>query len=406
MKFDPRLFRPDFPALDRRYAGKPPVYLDNACVTLRPRRVIEAVSSYYSDFPGCHKRASHKFGKETTEKFHSARARIAGFIGAESPDEVIFTRNATEGLNLLANTLPLNPGDGVLTSELEHNSNFIPWQALAARKGTRHLLFRLAGDLSFDLERFKEGLDRGVKVVSVASVSHVTGCAAPLREIAELAHAAGALLLVDGAQGTGLSPRAASEAGADMLVFSAHKMLGPSGFGVLYVKKALLEKLPMFLLGGETVADAEDGGFTPAGLPDRFEAGLQDYAGALGLAAAADYLEAARPREITEHIRALNSALTEAVAAVPGVVMLGPAAAAARGGVLNFYLRGMDSLALAALLDSAENIMVRAGFHCAHPWFNRTGTPRSLRVSLHLYNTLEEMDLFAATLRTLAGNFR
>jgi cysteine desulfurase/selenocysteine lyase len=405
MKFDPYPFRKDFPALERRYSGKPPVYLDNACVTLRHRQVIEALSSYYSCFPGCHKRTSHKFGEETTEKFHAARARVAKYIGAQGPEEVIFTRNTTEGINLLANTLPLGPGDAVLTSELEHNSNFLPWQALAARKGTRHVKFKLAGDLTFDPDEFKKCLGPGVKLVSVASRSHVTGCALPLPEIAALARSAGALLLVDGAQDAGLAPGAAG-AGADFMAFSAHKMLGPSGFGALYVKKSVMEKLPMFLLGGETVADADDGGFTPAGFPERFEAGLQDYAGALGLAAAADYLEAAGPDNITEHVRGLNTALTEALAGIKGLIILGPAAAAARGGITNFYVRGADSATLAALLDSAENIMVRAGFHCAHPWFNRTGTPPSLRVSLHLYNTSEEIKLFAATLRTLLSNFR
>jgi len=405
VKLDPYALRKDFPALERTFSGKPIVYLDNSCVTLRPRAVIEAVGDYYANYPGCHGRTYHKFGLETTEKFNQARERVGKFIGAGSAEEIIFLRNTTEGINLLANILPLAEGETVLTSELEHNSNYLPWQALASRKGIVHKKFLLAEDLSFDFGEFEKRLTAEVRLVSVAHKSHVTGCINPVRQIAKLAHAHGALVILDAAQSAGCVRADISELGVDFMVFSAHKMLGPSGFGALYAKKTVMEKLPMFLTGGNAVTDASEDEFTPAALPDRFEAGLQDYAGAAGLAAAMDYLERIGLERAAEHVGSLNAFLTEAVAGIKGLEILGPRAAARRTGILNFVVKGVDSMALASLLDKTENIMVRAGAHCAHPWFNKNGIPSSLRVSFHLYNTVEEAELFAKTLRLLLRTF-
>lgn len=405
MSLDPHVVRRDFPILERRFSGRPAVYFDNSCVTLRPQRVVDAVGDYYANYAGCHKRSPHRFGRETMEVFARARARIRRFIGASSVEEIVFVRNSTEGINLLAAVLPLKSGDSVLTCELEHNSNFLPWRELSSKKGVSHKNFALGEDLSFDETRFAAGLTGDVKLVGVAHRSHVTGCRSPVEEIVRRARVCGAWVMLDAAQSAGHERIDVVRLGVDFMVFSAHKMLGPSGFGVLYARKSILETLPPYLIGGETVLDVTAEGIVPSEPPGRFEAGLPDYAGAVGLAAAMDYLDGIGLAEIDEHVRVLNAAATRALARIRGVRILGPADAAGRGGTLNFYVEGVDSVTLAALLDRTANVMLRAGVHCAHPWFNATGTPPSLRASFYLYNTLDEVAAFAQTLERILRSF-
>lgn len=400
MGFDPLKYRGDFPPLVPPSGGKPPVCLDNACVTLRPRSVIEACSRYYSEFPGCHGRANNSFSRKTTECWEQARRRAAAFVNA-APDEIIFTRNTTEALNLAATAVT---GGAVLTSELEHNSNLLPWLEMARLRRAEHRTFQLNPDLTFCMDRFAAAL-YGAALVSVPHRSHVTGCEYPVAAIAEAARAKGALVLVDGAQGTGPGGLDVKALGADFYAFSAHKMLGPSGLGVLYARRKRMGLLKPLLLGGGTVDDVGDGIYTLSAAPARFEAGLQNYAAAPGLAAAADYLAGVDAAASREHVLRLNAIMTEKVLSIKGAAIIGPADPARRGGVLNFTIQGMDAVELAGLLDGAENILVRAGRHCAHDWFRRAGLASSLRASLYFYNTRDEAALFGETVAALARNF-
>jgi cysteine desulfurase/selenocysteine lyase len=397
--------RKDFPALAQRPGGRPPVYLDSSCVTLRPRVVIDAVSEYYEKFSGCHRRTYHAFAKLTTERFERARAAVAAFLGAEEASEVVFLRNTTEGINLVARSFAGPRKPRVLTSEMEHNSNLLPWLELSRQDLLRHGTFRLAEDLSFDPDRFRKALAEGVDLVSVPHKSHVTGCEYPVRLIADLAHAAGAAVLVDGAQGAGFGGVDVRALGADFYAFSAHKMLGPSGFGALYVDRARADRLKPHNLGGETVTDVNGAVYTLADPPYRFEAGLQDYAGALGLEAAIGYLDALGAHAAKAHAAALNAEISAGLEEIKGVRVLGPKAPDARSNVVNFTVEGADAVELAEMLDKTAGIMVRAGKHCTHAWYNATGTPPSVRASLHVYNTREEAALFVKTMRDLVAHF-
>lgn len=397
MTFDPQKLRPDFPPLA---GGRPPVYLDSACVTLRPRAVISACAEYYEKFPGCHRRATHAFSRETSVRFERARAAAAVFLGAGDPSTVIFLRNATEAINLVAKSAGAR--GPVLTSELEHNSNLLPWLELERTGASAHRSFGLNDDLSFSLERFEAELKKGAALVSVPHKCHVTGCEYPVKEIAALAHKAGALLLVDGAQGAAFGAVDVKALGADFYAFSAHKALGPSGFGCLYAAREAVKFLRPQNLGGETVEDVNGKVYTLAPAPYRFEAGLQDYSGALGLEAAAAYLRAAGPAAAA-HAASLNAETTEELLEFKGLRLIGPRAG--RSNILNFYIEGVDSVELAEMLDKTAGIMVRAGRHCAHAWYNASGTPPSVRASFHLYNTREEAGLFVKTLHSLIKYF-
>lgn len=400
MSFDPDSVRKDFPPLALEFSGKPPVYMDNACVTLRPGPVIKACSSYYEKFPGCHKRTYHKFGKETTERFEKARKRVAAFLNAE-PEEIIFTKNATEGLNLVANSFS---DCAVLTSELEHNSNLIPWLELSRKNRAEHRVFGLNPDLTFSFDRFS-GMLKGARLVGVPHKSHITGCVYPVKEIAEAAHAAGALLLVDGAQAPGFCEMDMRSLGADFYAFSAHKVMGPSGFGVLFARRDRQELLAPLTLGGETVEDVNGGIYSLSPAPYRFEAGLQNYSAALGLEAALDYLSGINLPEARKHVSGLNSLITERILKLGGCRILGPAAPESRTNILNLVPEKADPVETARLLDETENIMVRAGKHCSHSWFNRNGITNSLRVSLYFYNTKREAELFCDSLAYIIKYF-
>lgn len=396
--------RRDFPALAKTFNGKPAVYLDNACVSLRPRSVMEAVSSYYTDFSGCARRAQHKFGRITADRHEQARARVAAFFGAQ-PEETIFTRNATEAINLVAHGLGLRPGDRVLTCELEHNSNYLPWQRLAKTAGITHVRIPLNENYSIDMEALAGELAKGAKLVSVAHISNVTGTVQPVTEIAAAAKKAGALVLIDGAQAAGHIPVDVRKIGADFYAVSFHKMLGPSGMGALLGRKEKLDALLPLLIGGETVTDASTETCTFAELPWRLEAGLQDYAGAFGAAAAVEYLSSVGLDAIAERENKLTALLLNRLSAIKGLRLIGKATPEARAPIATFHIDGVPSDQLAQLLDAAENIMLRAGKHCAHPWFNSRELAPALRASAAFYNTEEEIELFSATLERLAKNF-
>jgi len=403
MAYNVKEIRADFPALNQLIKGKPPIYFDNACMSLKPKQVIEAMDDYYFHHPSCHKRSIHAFGKKTTARYKKARQIVADFLNVRG--EIIFTRNTTEGINLIAHSFPFREGDTVLTTEMEHNSNLLPWQVLNKRKGVNHKIFNLDDNYAFDLGRFEEELRQGIRLVSLFHTSHITGQSLPVKSIIELSHKHGAYVLLDGAQSVAHQKIDARELDIDFLVFSFHKMLGPSGMGALYAKKEHLESMDPFLVGGETVEDASYHSATLSEIPDRFEAGLQNYAGAMGAEAAVNYLNNVGMKAIQQQELKLNSFITEAILTLPRIRLLGPEDPSLRAGIINFFVEDMDSGELSILLDKTKNIMVRSGVHCSHAWYKKHELLPTLRISLSLYNTMEEAEVFVQTLEKIVKYF-
>lgn len=384
--------RDDFPILSKEIKGKRIVYFDNACMSLKPRQVIEAMNEYYYEYPACAGRSHHKLGELVTKKVKEARATIARFINANA-DEIVFTRNTTEGINLLANSFDFKAGDIVLTTDKEHNSNLVPWQALAKKKGIKHRIARSKEDGSFDLGSYKEKI-KGVRLVAMVLASNLDGTSIPAKEVVEIAHEHGALVFLDAAQGVAHQKIDAKALGVDFLAFSGHKMLGPTGTGVFYAKHDLLEELAPFMVGGDTVEYSTYTDYKMLPAPEKFEAGLQDYAGIIGLGEAAKYLEAVGHDKIKEQELALNSYITDGLSKWPKIRIIGPADPASRSGIISFYIDGTDMHRFALMLDEMSNVMVRSGQHCVHSWFNDKKIFNSARVSLCFYNTLEEAKIF------------
>ncbi|MCD6326377.1 cysteine desulfurase [bacterium] len=406
MTLDVALIRKLFPALHVKINRKPVVYLDNACMSLKPIPVVEAMNDYYYSYSGCHGRTTYYFGRRTTEEYDRARERLARLINAPQSKELIFVKNTSEGLNLISNSLPFSEGDIVVTTNVEHNSNLLPWQVLKRRRGVRHVIVELDEDMMFDHAAFLEAMSDDVKLVSVAHTSNLTGVTVPVTEIAEIAHKHGALVMVDGAQSVAHSRIDVQELGIDILVFSVHKMMGPTGVGVLWAKEEVLNKLEPFIVGGETVLNTFYDSYVLAGLPDRFEAGLQNYAGAIGAGVAAEFLMELGPEEVHEHEVALNRIMTDMLIGIDGLSIIGPDNPELRGGILNMSIDGMKALEVARILDQAHNIMVRAGYLCVHSWYNANDLAHSIRASVYVYNTPAECELFAKVLTQLIKHYR
>ena len=393
--------RQDFPIFQKQINGKPPVYFDNACMSLKPLPVIEVMNKYYYDYPACAGRSGHRLGDMVTKKVAEARIKVAEFINAKHVEEIIFTRNTTEGINLIAHSLKLNQGDIVLGTDKEHNSNLIPWQILAKKIGVIHKVVPSKPDNTFDLEKFESMMSDKVKLVAMVHTSNLDGVSIPAKEIIKIAHQYGALVLLDAAQSAPHKKIDVIDLDVDFLAFSGHKMLGPTGVGVLYGKKQLLENLEPFLTGGDTVefSTYTDHKFLP--IPEKFEAGLQDYAGIIGFGEAADYLQKIGYENIAEQEYKLNKYLTEEILKIPKAKIIGPADPKLRGGIISFYIEGVDSHQIAILLDETANIMIRAGQHCVHSWFNAHNIKASTRASLYFYNTMAEAEIFVASLNKI-----
>lgn len=400
MAIDINTIRKDFSSLNQQVQGQSPVYFDNACVTLRPDCVIDAMLKYYREFPGCHGRSTHYFGERTSQEYALARESVRGFINARSTKEIIFTRNTTEGINLLANIIPLK-GKVVLISELEHNSNLLPWQKLKKDKGVEYRVFELNSDRTFSFDKFREKLDASVGLVCLTHVSNVTGVTHPIEEISRLVHKNGSLLLVDGAQAVSSISVDVQKMNVDFYVFSAHKMLGPCGIGCIYGKAQLLEDYPPFLVGGETVEDSTMETFTLAGLPDKYEAGIQDYPGAMGLRAAIGYINKIGIGNIKRQMIELNTFVTQELISENGLIIIGPDEPEKRNGIFNFFIKGIDSYMVTDLLHRSKRIMVRCGKHCAHSWYNNRKVADSVRASFYIYNTKEEADSFIKEVKNI-----
>lgn len=397
MGLDVERIRKDFPVLQKEVNGKPIIYFDSACMTLRPVQVIEKVCEYYREYPSCGERSLHKLGKRVDEEVERAREIVKKFINAKKFEEIVFTKNTTEGINLIANSFGFQKGDVVLTTDKEHNSNLLPWQRLASR-GVRHEVVKSNPDNTFSLENFENKMNKDVKLVSIGQTSNLDGVTNPIREIVKIAHDNGAKVLVDGAQGVPHHPMDVRKLDVDFLAFSGHKMMGPSGIGVLYGKKDLLENLRTFIVGGGTVVDTTHYEAKFEELPQKFEAGLQNYAGIIGLGAAAKYLMGIGKENVEKHEVGLNRRITEGI---EGVSLIGPEDPEKRGGVFSFNVGKTSPHEIAMMMDEMENICLRSGAHCVHSWFNAHKLEGSVRASLYVYNTPEECDKFVETLKKI-----
>ena len=396
---DLEVVRKDFPILSRVMAdGFPLVYLDSANTSQKPQVVIDAMVDHLERHNANVSRAVHQLGAESTEAYEAARDKVAAFLSAPSRDEVVFTRNATEALNLVASTmahaegdLRVGPGDEVLITEMEHHSNIVPWQLLTQRTGATLRWFGLTDDGRLDLSNLDELVTERTKVVSLTWVSNMLGTINPVRMIADRAHAVGAVVVVDASQAAPQLPVDVTEVGADFLAFTGHKVTGPTGIGVLWGRRELLSALPPFQGGGEMIETVTMERSTYAAVPSRFEAGTPPIVEAVGLGAAVDYLSHLGLDAVRAHEEAITGYLLEGLATVGGVTVLGPTAAADRGGAVSFELDGVHPHDVAQLLDS-RGIAVRAGHHCTKPAHKRFGVQSSTRVSSYLYTTPEEID--------------
>jgi cysteine desulfurase/selenocysteine lyase len=393
--------REDFPILKNGLEGKPVIYFDNACMSLRPKQVMQAMNEYYEQYPACAGRSIHKLGKKATDKVAEARRTIAKFLGARKAEEVIFTRNATEAINLVAHSLYFKKGDIVITTDREHNSNLLPWQLLSKRVGVEHRIAYSNENMEFDLEKFANMMNERVKLVSVVHSSNLDGYALPAKEIIKIAHENGSLVMLDGAQSAPHKQVDVRKLDVDFFALSGHKMLGPSGTGALYGRYELLEKMEPFMIGGDTVQNTTYDSFVLLKPPEKFEAGLQNYAGSIGFAEAARYLEKVGKENIEKHENELNKFISERLMQMDGVSIIGPKQVEVRGGIISFNIKGLEYHEIALMLDE-KNIMVRSGQHCMHSWFNAHKIPGCVRVSLYLYNTKEEAEKFLSALGEIA----
>ena len=394
--FDVEAIRADFPILERTTPdGQPLVYLDSANTSQKPRVVVEAIEDHYLNHNANVARAMHLLGGEATEAFEGARATLANFVGAARSEEIVFTKNASEALNLAAHTLGarLQPGDEIVVSVMEHHSNIVPWQLLAERTGAVLRWYDVTEDGRLDLDgAVRDGLlNERTKIVSVVHVSNVLGTVNPVTQIAAAAHAVGALVVVDASQSVPQMPVDVQALGADLLVFTGHKMVGPTGIGVLWGRYDLLAELPPFLGGGEMIEVVKMSGSTFAPPPHRFEAGTPPIAQAVGLATAASYLTDLGMDQIAAHEQQVTAYALQGLATVPGLRVVGPAEPVDRGGAISFTLGDIHPHDVSQLLDS-RGIAVRGGHHCARPLHERFGIQSSTRASFYLYTTTAEID--------------
>ncbi len=403
--------RADFEPLSRERHGKPPIYFDNGCMTLRPRPVIAAMCDYYTKFPACGGagRSHHWFAQETNDRVEAARQSIRRFLNAEADEEILFTSNTTEGINLVARTFPFQKGDVMLTTDKEHNSNLVPWQYMAAKVGAEHRVVPVREDNTFDMNALEDALrNPRVKLAAFGHVSNLDGVAIPAADIIRLCHERGVQVLLDGAQSVPHRRVDVQALGVDYLAFSLHKMCGPSGVGALYVRRDHYAEMDNFLVGGDTIRDTwtdRPPEFLPP--PHKYEAGLQDYGGRIGAGAAVDYLETLHLDAIHQHEIALNRYLTDALSQFEELEIIGPPDPAKRGSILCFFTKKPGLGLLADMLDERSNIMVRSGMFCVNSWFNARRISRNVtavRVSLYMYNTLDECKVFVETLAEILAD--
>jgi cysteine desulfurase / selenocysteine lyase len=405
---DPRCFRRDFPILERRVHGQPLIYLDNAATTQKPRQVIEALVDFYEQHNANVHRGVHTLSDEATELYEGARIAAARFLGATGEDELIFTRGTTESINLVAQSwgrAQLQPGDEIVLSELEHHSNLVPWQIIAQERGAVLRFIPLDTQGRLDMDAAVRLIGPRTRLVAVAQVSNVLGTIVPVRELAAVAHAVGALLLVDGAQSAPHLPVDLQQLDCDFFACSAHKMLGPTGVGVLAVKRSILSAMPPYQGGGSMIARVELQHSTYADGPGRFEAGTPNIADVVAFGAAITYLTAVGMEAISAHEQRLTRQALAGLAAIPAVDLYGPVLPAERSGVVAFNLRGVHPHDVATVLDY-HGIAVRAGHHCAQPLMRSLNVAATVRASFALYNSEAEIDALCEAVDEAGRLFR
>ncbi|HEY9349453.1 MAG TPA: cysteine desulfurase [Acidothermales bacterium] len=391
--------RKDFPILERRVHGdRPLVYLDSAATSQKPRVVLEALDDYYALHNANVHRGIHVLAEEATALYEGARDKVAAFVGAPSRDEVVFTKNSTEALNLVANVLAwapapyrVGPGDEIVITEMEHHSNIVPWQLLAERTGATLRWFGITDEGRLDLSDLDDLITERTKVVAFVYVSNILGTVNPVTQITQRAREVGALSVVDASQAVPQLPVDVAALGADFVAFTGHKMCGPTGVGVLWGRRELLDALPPFLGGGEMIADVRMSGSTYAALPHKYEAGTPPIAQAVGLGAAVDYLSELGMDAVAAHERAITSYALDRLREIDGVTIVGPETMVDRGGAVSFSLGLLHPHDVGQVLDEL-GIAVRVGHHCAKPVCTRFGVPATTRASFYVYSSPEDVD--------------
>jgi cysteine desulfurase/selenocysteine lyase len=413
---DVELIRKDFPILERRLAGDTPlVYLDSANTSQKPRAVLDAIADHYERHNANVARAVHQLGEEATAAYEGARDKVAAFIGAPSRDEVIFTKNASESLNLVAHTLAsgladdpryrLGPGDEIVITEMEHHSNIVPWQLACQRTGATLRWFELTDEGRLDLSNLESLVNERTKIVSFVHQSNILGTVNPVPAIVARARQVGALVLIDASQSVPHRPVDVAALGADLVAFTGHKMCGPTGIGVLWGRRDVLDGLPPFLGGGEMIETVDMARSTYAPVPHKFEAGTPPIAQAVGLGAAVDYLSGLGMGAVAAHEKALTGYALDRLKNVSGVRIIGPAEPVERGGTISFTLERIHPHDVGQLLDE-QGIAVRVGHHCARPVCVRYGIPATTRASFYVYTTMSEIDALAEGLERVKRVFR
>ncbi|MDQ1541683.1 MAG: cysteine desulfurase / selenocysteine lyase [Actinomycetota bacterium] len=401
--YDVELLRKDFPILERRvHDSLPLVYLDSANTSQKPRQVLDVLAEFYEQHNANIHRATHALGEEATEAYETARLKVASFISAPSADEVVFTKNSTEALNLVANVLAwgprgLKPGDEVVITEMEHHSNIVPWQLLCERTGATLRWFSVTDEGRLDLSNLDELVNERTKVVAFVHVSNVLGTLNPVARIAARAREVGAISVLDASQSVPQLPVDVQALGVDFVAFTGHKMCGPTGIGVLWGRREQLEALPPFLGGGEMIEVVTMQGSTYAGLPHKYEAGTPPIAEAVALGAAVDYLTDIGKDAVAAHEQQITAYALSALPGVEGLRILGPDEAIDRGGAISFTLGDVHPHDVAQILDG-YGVAVRAGHHCGRPIHQRFGVSASTRASFYLYTTTAEVDALVAGL--------
>ncbi|MEZ8698949.1 cysteine desulfurase CsdA [Vibrio lentus] len=389
--------REQFPALSQTINQQPLIYLDSAATTQKPQIVIDAISQYYSKQNANVHRGSHSLTANATSQFEAARDKVAQFIGATSSKEIIWTRGATEALNLIAQTYArstLQPGDEILVSEMEHHANIVPWQIVAEQTGAKVVKVPMTSDCDFDVVAFDALLNERTKIVALAQITNVTGSRQPIEQVIEKAHKMNAIVVVDGAQGIVHEPVDVAALRADFYVFSGHKLYAPAGIGVLYGKLELLEAMPPWHGGGKMVERVSFSGTTFSELPGKFEAGTPNVAGAIALSTAIEWLSGFAQQDVENHIHQLQHETYLALSKLDDIQVLGYQPNAS---VITFVMDGVHHQDIATLLDQ-QGIAVRAGHHCAHPLMDALNVKGTVRISFGIYNNLDDVEKLVAAI--------
>jgi len=392
--------RKDFPILNREFKGKPIIYLDNTATSQKPRQVIDALVNFYSEHNSNVHRGMHRLSREASLMYEGAHDKVAKFVNAKGREEIVFTKNTTESINLVSHSLDWNDGDEVVVTEMEHHSNIIPWFMLKS-KGVKVKFVKVKDDGTVDMDHLAEIINNKTKLVSFVHISNFLGTINPAEEITKIAHDSGAKVLLDAAQSAPHMELDFNKIGCDFAAFSAHKMCGPTGIGVLYGRQDLLEKMNPFLGGGDMIKTVDYDKFESHVLPWKFEAGTSNIAGGYAFGVTIDYLKKIGMKNIHNHEQELTKYALDQMKDLNKIKIYGPLDFEKRGGLISFNVEGIPHHDVATLLDERENIAVRSGYHCVEPLHKKLGAAGSVRASFYLYNTKEEIDKFISTLKQI-----